>query len=82
MRSVAGAEVEQIIYRMAQILFALEVALHRLNGCVAQQELNCSTSPPLVWHSLAQVVRRSCAGRAQVVRSNIQLPLSPGPRGP
>ena len=34
------SEVEKIVHRMPEILFAAEIAFRRLNRCVAQQELN------------------------------------------
>jgi hypothetical protein len=34
------SEVKKIVHRMPEILFAAEIAFCRLNGCVAQQELN------------------------------------------
>jgi len=33
-------EVKKIVDRVSEILFAAEIAFRRLNGCVAQQELN------------------------------------------
>jgi len=33
-------EVKKIVDRVSEILFAAEIAFCRLNGCVAQQELN------------------------------------------
>ena len=33
------AEIEQVVYRMAQILFATEIAFRCLDGGMAQQEL-------------------------------------------
>jgi hypothetical protein len=33
-------EVKEIVDRVSEILFAAEIAFRRLNGCVAQQELN------------------------------------------
>ena len=33
-------EGKQIVYRMSEILLAAEIAFRRLDGCVAQQELN------------------------------------------
>lgn len=40
MRFGIDSEIEQIVDRMAQILFAAEIAFRRLYGCMAQQELN------------------------------------------
>jgi hypothetical protein len=34
------SEVEKIVHRVTEILFAAEIAFRRLNGCMAQQELN------------------------------------------
>ena len=34
------SEVKKIVDRVSEILFAAEIAFRRLNGCVAQQELN------------------------------------------
>jgi len=33
-------KVKKVVYRMSQILFAAEIAFRRLDGCMAQQELN------------------------------------------
>jgi hypothetical protein len=49
---------------MAQILFAAQIALRRLNGCVAQQELN-------LLQLAAAGVAQLGAGPAQVVRTDV-----------
>jgi len=40
MRLGVDAKMKQIVDRMAQILFAAEIAFRRLHGCMAQQELD------------------------------------------
>jgi hypothetical protein len=47
MRTVAGAQVEQIIHRVTQILFTPEVALRCLDGCVAEQKLDLLQLAPV-----------------------------------
>ena len=62
MRPAVRSEVEKVIYRMSEILFAAEIAFRRLDGCMAQQELNLlqlatavmtqlRTGPPLMPHA-------------------------------
>jgi hypothetical protein len=40
MRPPVRSEVKEIVHRMAEILFAAEIAFRRLDGCMPQQELN------------------------------------------
>jgi hypothetical protein len=40
LRPPVHSEVEKVIYRMSEILFATEIAFRRLDGCMPQQELN------------------------------------------
>jgi hypothetical protein len=40
MRPSVLCQVKKILDRVSEILFAAEIAFCRLNGCVAQQELN------------------------------------------
>jgi hypothetical protein len=40
MRFGVGSKIKQIVDRMAQILFAAEIAFRRLHGRMAQQELD------------------------------------------
>jgi hypothetical protein len=40
MRPPVRSEVKKVVYRMAEILFAAEIAFRCLHGCMPQQELN------------------------------------------
>ena len=40
MRPPVRSEVEEVVYRMSEILFAAEIALSRLHGRMPKQELN------------------------------------------
>src|SRR5947208_16977265 len=53
------AEVKSVVRWMPEILLATEITLGGLHGCMPQQELDCSSSPPLLWQSFAQVLRKS-----------------------
>jgi len=57
-------EVKKIIDRVSEILFAAEIAFCRLNGCVAQQELN-------LLKLAAAIVAQLRAGPTQVVGCNV-----------
>jgi hypothetical protein len=58
------SEVKEIVDRMPEILFAAEITLGRLDGCMPQQELNLL--------QLATVaVAQLRAGSPQVVRCNM-----------
>src|SRR6516225_4763091 len=59
-----GFEVKKVVYRMSEILFAAEIALRRLDGCMPQQELN------LLQLSTVAVAQLR-AGSPQVVRRNM-----------
>ena len=54
-------EVKKIVDRVSEILFAAEIAFRRLNGCVAQQELNLLQ---LTTAGRGTASRRSAASRA------------------
>jgi len=63
MRPPVCSEVKKIVYRMSEILFAAQIAFRRLDGCVAQQELNllqlATTRVAQFRASSAQVMRRN-----------------------
>jgi hypothetical protein len=58
------SEIEKIVYRMSEILFAAEIAFRRLDGCVAKQELN-------LLHFTTAVVTQLRACSPQVVRRDV-----------
>jgi len=74
-------EVKKIVDRVSEILFAAEIAFCRLNGCVAQQELNLlqftaaivaelRTGPPqVVWCNVLQAC--SLAASSDYVPDNV-----------
>jgi hypothetical protein len=64
MRPAVLCEVKKIVDRVSEILFAAEIAFCRLNGCVAQQELN------LLQFTVA-IVAEFRAGPLQVVWCNV-----------
>src|SRR5260370_11081048 len=57
-------QTQVVIHRVAQFLFASKVMLGGLNGCMAKQELNVLKFSP-------GQVAESCAGAAEVMRSEI-----------
>jgi hypothetical protein len=59
-----ASKVKKVVYRMSQILFAAEIAFRRLDGCMAQQELN------LLQLATARVAQLR-TGPPQVVRCNM-----------
>jgi hypothetical protein len=64
MRPPVRSEVKKVVYRMSEILFAAEIAFRRLNGCMAQQELN------LLQLATARVAQLR-TGSPQVMRCNM-----------
>ena len=58
------SEVEKIVYRMSEILFATEIAFRRLDRCMPQQELN-------LLQLAAIAVAQLRTGSPQVVRGNV-----------
>ena len=76
-----SSEVEQIVHRMPEILFAAQIAFRRLDGCMPQQELNLlqlatatvaefrAGSPQVVWRNMLQA--RSLAASLDYVPHDI-----------
>jgi hypothetical protein len=64
MRTPVRSEIKKIIYRMAEILFAAQIAFRRLDGCMPQQELN------LLQLATARVAQLR-TGSPQVMRRNM-----------
>ena len=64
MRFGVDAKIKQIVDRMSQILFAAEVALRRLHGCMAQQELD-------LFQLTTAAVAELGTSPAQVMRCNM-----------
>ena len=68
MRFGVDSKIKQIVDRMSQILFAAEVALRRLHGCMAQQELDLfqltTAAVAELGTSPAQVMRCNMLGRS------------------
>jgi len=64
MRTPVRSEIKKIIYRMADILFAAQIAFRRLDGCMPQQELN------LLQLATARVAQLR-TGSPQVMRRNM-----------
>jgi hypothetical protein len=58
------SEIKKIVHGVSEILFAAEIAFCRLNGCVAQQELN-------LLQFTAAIVAEFRAGPPQVERCNV-----------
>ena len=57
------SEIEKIVYRMPEILFAAEIALGGLHRCMPEQELN-------LLQFTTTVVAQLRTGPAQIVRGN------------
>jgi len=57
------SEVEKIVHRMSEILFAAEIAFRGLHRCMPEQELN-------LLQLTTAVVAQLGTGPAQVVRGN------------
>jgi hypothetical protein len=64
MRPPVRSEVKKVVYRMSEILFAAEIAFRRLDGRMAQQELN------LLQLAAARVAQLR-TGSSQVMRRNM-----------
>src|SRR5271157_1182839 len=64
MRFGVDSKIKQIVDRMSQILFAAEVALRRLHGCMAQQELD-------LFQLTTAAVAELGTSPAQVMRCNM-----------
>jgi len=64
MRPAVRSEVEKIVHRMAEILFAAQIAFGRLHRCMPQQELN------LLQLATARVAELR-TGSPQVMRRNM-----------
>lgn len=60
LRPLVCSEVKKIVDRMAEILFAAEIAFRRLDGGMSQQELNLLKFATAAVASFAQVLRKSC----------------------
>ena len=58
------SEVEKIVHRMSEILFAAKVAFRGLDRCMPQQELN-------LLQLTTAVVKQFRTGSTQVVRGNV-----------
>jgi len=58
------SEVEKIVHRMPEILFAAEIAFRGLNRCMPKEELN-------LFQLTTSVVTEFRTGTSQVVRSNM-----------
>ena len=59
-----NSEINKIVYRMAEILFAAEIVFCGLDRCMTEQELNLFKLP-------TTVVTQLRAGSPQVVRCNV-----------
>ena len=64
MRPPVRSEVKKVVYRMAEILFAAEIAFRCLHGCMPQQELN------LLQFAAARMAQLR-TGSPQVMRRNM-----------
>ena len=62
-----GSEVEKVIHRMSEILFAAKIAFRCLNRCVSQQKLN-------LLNLATSVVAQLRTSSAQIVRCVSSLP--------
>src|SRR5690242_19550528 len=60
----AHSEIEEVVHRMPEILFAAQITFGRLNRCTPQQELNLLNLAPAV-------VAQLRTSPAQVVRCNV-----------
>jgi len=58
------SEIEQIVHRMSEVLFASQVALRRQHRCMPQQELN-------LFELSAIRMAEFCTCPPEIVRSNV-----------
>ena len=93
LRLCIPAEVEKIVHRVTEILFATEVAFRRLYRCVPQQELNLlqlaparvaqlRTGPPQVMRCNVLQTRSLTAGLDHIPNDILRDALAPYLSGP